>query len=166
MSLHICPRIFAISVIGRFGNSRTTDFLYLFENVINPFAPRRFLTPLDFFEVFPSLQSLHDRIFSFYEMNNVERSTIHGWGAKAGRNYSDGDIADVIMNEGIVTPHFGMWVNHSDKPNGKMEHYGGSLWIFRVRQPVQEGEELTIDYWDTPHFIMKPDQLGFREPRT
>lgn len=47
-------------------------------------------------------------------------------------------------------------VNHCNRPNTYLQKENDGWWVYAKRNLVKD-EELTIDYWDTPNFIRKPE---------
>lgn len=97
-------------------------------------------------------------------MYKLGASKIHGIGVIAESFISKGVVVDDVVLNYVVTPHFGRWINHSRQPNCKMVQDGTSLrWVLVTMRDISSGEELTVNYWDTPSFIAKPDKLGIKE---
>jgi hypothetical protein len=59
---------------------------------------------------------------------------------------------DNISIKEEITPWFGIWLNHSDNPTGVMMKLNQD-WIFVASVNITEGEELTLNYCQTPRFI-------------
>ena len=47
-------------------------------------------------------------------------------------------------------------VNHCNHPNTYLVKEADGWWVY-AKKDLAPGEELSIDYWDTPDFIRKPD---------
>lgn len=56
-----------------------------------------------------------------------------------------------------ITQDLGRLINHSWKANCKLEKVlGEQRWNLVAAQDIKKGEEITIDYRETPWFIDKP----------
>lgn len=84
------------------------------------------------------------------------RSPIHGLGVFPTRPFHPGRfLFEIIDSNRNVTP-IGRKVNHCWKPNTKLvQHHDGTWWLVSYNS-IRQGEELTVDYRDTPSFIKKP----------
>jgi hypothetical protein len=86
----------------------------------------------------------------------VKSSSIHGNGIFAAENMPRGTEVGVVSRDKNVTDDFGRWVNHSEcMNNGFIEDVGDNTYFVTSRR-VYEGEELTVNYWDTPEWMEKP----------
>ena len=51
-------------------------------------------------------------------------------------------------------------INHQSKPNGKMVQVPSTdQYYFQSSGEIAPGDELTMDYNDTPSFVAKPHQI-------
>jgi len=101
-----------------------------------------------------------------HEMNSSGRkewasgpSPIHGQGAFAKEPIGDGEFVDYLIL-GAKTP-LGDYLNHQAKPNGKMVQVPSKPMHYYLRSSneISPGEELTMDYNDSPDFVAKPHQI-------
>lgn len=93
-------------------------------------------------------------------------SKIHGTGTHATKTlHQDEKIGVGIEFDtylGImpyVTPNFGRWINHSWTPNAKLDYdYKNQKWNIIATKRISKDSEITINYQDTPWYILKPNQ--------
>ena len=99
-------------------------------------------------------------------------SKIHGTGTHATRTLHKGDRIGVgIEFDGyfnmypFVTKNFGRWINHSYTPNAKLQ-YNSPLcrWDIIATDRISRDSEITIDYRDTPWYILKPNPKWGKKP--
>ena len=94
-------------------------------------------------------------------------SPIHGKGVFSNRAYEPDEVVGRAISSlidegrgGIKRTLLGMYVNHRETPNTRLEKSSDSdRYYLRAIQPIAPGAEITISYWDTPDFIAKPDQI-------
>ena len=87
-------------------------------------------------------------------------SNIHGKGVLALRHLKKGDsLGEAIIYEwwGIfpipsITKDLGIWINHSYKPNSNLK-WKHSAWHLVTTEPIETGEEVSLNYEDTPWYI-------------
>ncbi len=98
---------------------------------------------------------------------SIGNSNIHGMGAMAQqdlppktivgcaieKNSHPGESGEILDYR--ITHYLGKWVNHSYEPNAVMEEVDSGYYII-TNQLVNKGEEITINYENTPGFIKKP----------
>ena len=86
----------------------------------------------------------------------IAKSKIHGNGIIANKNIlKDTKIETAIINK-YITPYFGRKINHCELNNNTyLKKEGNSYYIYAKRN-IMKGEELTVDYNNTPAFIKKP----------
>jgi hypothetical protein len=100
-------------------------------------------------------------------------SQIHGKGVLATRNLRKNEVIDMGIGFAMyfipyVTPYFGSFINHSYTPNAYLWYYDGYTnntrqsydpavnevgWYVRTLRPIQENEEITVNYNHTPWYI-------------
>lgn len=94
-------------------------------------------------------------------------SPIHGQGAFAQESIGDGEYVDHLITRlnagglmgGDRTP-LGDHINHQSKPNGRMVQVPSTdQYYFQSSGEIAPGDELTMDYNDTPSFVAKPHQI-------
>jgi SET domain-containing protein len=93
-------------------------------------------------------------------------SKIHGTGTHATKTLHQGEKIGVGIEFdtylGImpyVTPNFGRWINHSWTPNAKLDYdYKNQKWNIIASKRISKDNEITINYQDTPWYILKPNQ--------
>lgn len=93
---------------------------------------------------------------------SVRPSRIHGIGVFAERDYHKGEFVDIgITFIASIMPsvtYFGSKINHSRRPNLVLEKSpDGSTWDLYATDYITAGTEFTVDYNNTPWYIMKPD---------
>ena len=93
---------------------------------------------------------------NFYTLSD---SPIHGKGVFAKKKLAkDADIdIGIEFYFGffpVVTDHFGKWLNHSYQPNIYLDYHDGAWYLKALRQ-IEIGEELVMNYNNTPWYILK-----------
>lgn len=84
------------------------------------------------------------------------RSPIHGVGVFPTRPFHPGKFLFEIIDPETSITSLGRKINHCWKPNTKLvKNHDGSWWLVSFSH-IARGEELTVDYRDTPSFIKKP----------
>lgn len=89
-------------------------------------------------------------------------SNIHGKGIIAGKNIKKGYVigTPLLIKYYIIidiTQDLGIWLNHSWCPNAKLVKRENELiWDLVSIQDIKKGDEITMDYRETPWFIAKP----------
>ena len=105
----------------------------------------------------------------------IADSSIHGKGVFAKRNLYKGDKIGLGINFvfglwPLITEYLGIWINHCDTKDGKggsnvglewdesIEAYGneGDGWYVVANRDIKKGEELYLDYSETPWYIEGP----------
>lgn len=92
----------------------------------------------------------------------VGRSNIEGEGVLATSFIYQGEdvglgFTGTSADDLEITEDLGIWVNHSQSPSMRIiERSNNEYYLVAVRD-IQQGEELTVNYWDTPNFIKKPN---------
>ena len=89
----------------------------------------------------------------------IGQSLIHGQGVIANRNIRKGDnIGNGIEFKYFipyVTENLGVWINHSFNPNSTLV-WNNRAWIIVVTRNIFKGEEITLNYENTPWYIEDP----------
>jgi hypothetical protein len=98
-------------------------------------------------------------IFFLYDRKEnfaIKPSSIQGVGLYAEQEYNSDIKLFKAIEENKKITHLGSKINHCNKPNTylKKEEDG---WYVYSRKKINFGEELLIDYNDTPNFIKKPN---------
>jgi len=90
-------------------------------------------------------------------------SPIHGTGVFAQRTIQPGgkievgiDFDPIFHLVPYVTKNFGAWINHTNQPNSHLE-YVDSKWYLVASTTIQRDQEITMNYQNTPWYIMPPD---------
>ena len=95
-------------------------------------------------------------------------SRIHGRGAFASEPIGSGEVVDYLvtgLNAGGLLggnrTSLGDHINHQSDPNGRMERVTSKPDHYYLKSlvDIEPGLELTMDYYDTPAFVAKPDQI-------
>jgi hypothetical protein len=88
-------------------------------------------------------------------------SSIHGKGVLASHNLKE----DEIVGLGIafeyyffpyVTPELGAFINHSYNPSAYLFWDEDQGWFVKTIKPLNKGEEITVNYENTPWYIEGP----------
>jgi|SRR5579871_6305106 len=104
----------------------------------------------------------------------IDDSKIHGKGVMAAKNLSKDEIVDLgigfnTFSLPYVTPEFGSFINHSYTPTTYLWYYDGidninktdqhdikdSGWYVRAIRNLKPGQEITLNYNNTPWYIEK-----------
>ena len=112
----------------------------------------------------------------------IADSSIHGKGLFANKNLKKGEriglgIKFIFGIWPMITPYLGSWINHCNKESNKhntrlewddsLEAYEaeGEGWYLITTKDVKKGDELLMDYADTPFYIEGPQDhyKGARE---
>lgn len=95
----------------------------------------------------------------FQHLWKIDKSPIQGKGVFALNKISSGTKIGVgiyfqywILP--IITPEFGSMINHSYNANTKLI-YDDDKWYIVSNKPILAGQELTLNYNDTPWYIQK-----------
>lgn len=94
-----------------------------------------------------------------YALNDSE---IHGKGIFSTCQIKEGEVIGVPLSVkyGVyihITDDLGKWINHGWYPNTRLEkHASKNEWSLFATKDIKKGEELKVDYRDTPWFIAKP----------
>ena len=88
-------------------------------------------------------------------------SSIHGTGVFADKFLSRKKLIGVgiyfvLFIVPIVTEDLGRWLNHSYEPNSKVCYHRNSKYYIVAIQDINKGDEITINYNDTPWYILGP----------
>lgn len=118
--------------------------------------------------IVPSLVNYQHGIFMSPDFT-IGESDIQGLGLFTKRSHSKGDRLFVAINPDETVTPIGSKINHCPGksssaiaviPNTYLstspDKATGEWWII-ARRNIDVGEELTVDYTDTPDFIHKPD---------
>ena len=98
----------------------------------------------------------------------VGPSPIHGNGAFAQEPIRQGDVVDYLVNGlnaggllGGNRTELGDYINHRSEANGKMNQVPGAPehYYLEALSDIEPGTELTMNYYDTPDFVAKPNQI-------
>lgn len=92
----------------------------------------------------------------------VKDSGIHGKGVFATKGINKEEVIGAplflryyfLVN---ITEDLGKWINHSWRANAALVKVDGeNVWDLVALEPIMKGDEITMDYRDTPWFIAKP----------
>ena len=95
-------------------------------------------------------------------------SNIHGNGAFALDKISKGDSVGNLTNGlrgggvlGEIRTDLGKLINHQKKSNGSMKRIPSTTdtYFLEATQDIEPGAELTMDYYNAPWFVAKPNQV-------
>lgn len=92
----------------------------------------------------------------------LKKSKIHGLGMYANKFIHKDDVIGIgivfkMYVIPIVTEDFGKWINHSNDANSHLYYHSTENMYFVVAsKDIPENTEITLDYNDTPWYIMKP----------
>jgi len=95
-------------------------------------------------------------------------SEIHGNGAMASRKiHARENIGPLVMGlragglMGGNRTELGSLLNHQNTPNSKMLRVPGRSdhYYLKSLTDIDPGSEITMSYWDTPHFVAKPSDV-------
>jgi SET domain-containing protein len=100
----------------------------------------------------------HSRTSAFQVRDElyVEKSQIQGMGIYSKKNLGANEYLMAAIIDKSVTPPAGM-VNHSWTPNCKIVNKGGDNWDMYAIQNIRAGTELTMNYNETPSYILDAD---------
>ena len=88
----------------------------------------------------------------------IANSKIHGNGLFTSIKIKKGDVLFLTVEDHKVT-RLGSFVNHSYSPNSVMvKGVNDSEWNLVSLTDINENEEITGNYVDTPDFIKKPEK--------
>ena len=86
----------------------------------------------------------------------IAKSEIHGNGLFSKIGYRPGEtVLKGVIFEDKVTP-FGRYINHCNNPSTTLRKTCGSYDLVALRT-ICAGDEITANYWMTPHYIAKPN---------
>jgi hypothetical protein len=86
----------------------------------------------------------------------IAKSNIHGVGIYVNNNYKkDKEIMMVIDKNRNIT-ELAKKLNHCNKPNTIIKEKNDGWYIYAL-QDIKKDTELTVNYNDTPDFIVKPN---------
>jgi hypothetical protein len=86
----------------------------------------------------------------------ISTSLIHGVGVFTKLNImKDKKIYQAINKDKNIT-YFGSKINHSNNPNTYLKETKSGWYVYAIDY-IKKFTELTLNYNDTPDFIMKPD---------
>lgn len=95
----------------------------------------------------------------------IGKSDIHGKGMICRSPIEDGEIIDMVFDKVNTTgdpdkdwdiTKAGRCVNHSWKPNTKMNRQGNTYYLQAIKN-ININDEIVSNYNDTPDFISKAD---------
>jgi hypothetical protein len=87
---------------------------------------------------------------------DINDSSIHGVGLFAKKDFNKNDLLFKAIYPTKQISYHGSLINHSYNPNTYLfENKNG--WFIIGLKNIKEGDEITVDYRDTPYFIKKPD---------
>ena len=86
----------------------------------------------------------------------VSQSPIDGVGLFASVNVFPMDVIGVAIDSNQNVTPMASKINHSWSPNCRLS-YQNNQWFLYSFRPIPQGNELTVDYRDTPDFILKPN---------
>jgi len=93
----------------------------------------------------------------------IGKSKIHGNGIIAKRHIPENSIIGIAMTFSFIiipyiTDDLGKWINHSYNPNSYIYYYmPDNVYYLVANRNIENNEEITMDYNDTPWYIRKPD---------
>lgn len=90
----------------------------------------------------------------------LDKSRIQGMGIFCTEHIKENEIIDkaIIFRFGIfpvITEYIGKWVNHKSNCNIRL-YYDKGEYYFRACKDIKPKEELTLNYKETPWYILKP----------
>lgn len=77
----------------------------------------------------------------------------------------EGDFIDLVMTQldllGGEQTEFGKYLNHQSFPNGRIERVPSTQdkYYLRSIQNIDPGNEITMDYNNSPDFVSKPHEI-------
>lgn len=92
----------------------------------------------------------------------IGESAIHGKGVIAMKHITEGQIIGTPLSIQYyvvvdITQDLGIWLNHSWCANSRLVKRDKELkWDLVALKHIKKGDEITMDYRDTPWFIAKP----------
>lgn len=95
----------------------------------------------------------------------IGESEVHGKGVIATSDIKKGENIGNALNlkYGVIidiTPELGKWINHSWYPNCELQKsvytWNKMSWDLIANKNIVKGDEIMMDYRDTPWFIAKP----------
>ena len=101
----------------------------------------------------------------------IKDSSIHGKGVFAQRNFKKGEkiglgISFIFGLWPLITDYLGAWINHCGPTGSNVElewddsiqayEEEGEGWYVSAKKDINKGEELYLDYSDTPWYIEGP----------
>ena len=89
---------------------------------------------------------------SFY----IAKSNIHGVGLFVNNNYKKGDKIMMVIDNNKNITKLANKINHCNNANTIIKKEYDGWYIYSV-QDIKNKSELTINYNDTPDFIVKPN---------
>lgn len=92
----------------------------------------------------------------------IKKSNIHGLGIfaqnKINKNKTIGvGIEYKFFTIPIITKNFGSLINHSYKPNTRL-YYKNSKYYIVANKNINKGDEITLNYNNTPWFIANAEK--------
>lgn len=101
-------------------------------------------------------------------MNNkskykISKSNIHGMGVHANKNIRVNEVIGIAITFDYyiiprITQDLGVWINHSYNPTSYLVYdKNSSNYLLVSSKNMRRGDEITVNYNDTPWFIKKPE---------
>lgn len=93
---------------------------------------------------------------------HIGPSKIQGRGVISNRDFKPGEEIDIAISyekgSPKITSYFGSLINHSWNPNSYLKYnkFFNSYFVHATYE-IHSGEEITLDYRNTPWFIAPPD---------
>lgn len=81
-------------------------------------------------------------------------SKIDGLGLFSRRSYQAGDTVILAIDKGEKITRMGRMINHARQPNAELSYSRGRYYLVANKR-IPTGEEITMNYNDTPPFIEK-----------
>lgn len=93
----------------------------------------------------------------------ISESKIEGKGVIATKNLKKGDYIGIAIKNiqygGIlfnITEELGKYINHAEDATGKLIKQGDK-YILKAKKAIKKGEEVAVNYYNTPWFILGPN---------
>lgn len=91
----------------------------------------------------------------------IKKSKIHGKGVFTNKTFKKGETIGVGITFDWflfpnVTEDFGIYINHSYKPNSKLK-WDNNQWLVVASKKLPKNSEITLNYTKTPFYIKGPE---------
>jgi SET domain-containing protein len=87
----------------------------------------------------------------------ISKSNIQGVGVFADKDYNENSFLFTGIEPNRKITYLGSKINHCNKVNTYLVNEENG-WNIYSKRKINKGEELLIDYNNTPEFIKKPDK--------